>query len=132
MKFDIIPEIASLAVSAAALAVISPDQETRVLCFCIIGSAVGGVVGVELFSNALSKREKIWRYVTNFCTGIFAAPAAAESASGTLPEMNINYLALLSGGAVSCLGVLLLGIAVPALIKWTKDKVNTTTNSRIP
>ena len=108
----------SLILGTASVAVLMPDEETRILCFCIIAAAIGGFIGVERFSSALTPREKIWRWLSNFGSGILGGPLLTEWMSSKFEGFKISYLALICGGLSAALGVILLGIATPALAKW--------------
>lgn len=125
MKSEVAEFVAALISGTAAIAVIMPDQETRVLCFCIISAAIGGFIGVEKFSEGLKPREKVWRWLSNFGAGIIMGPMATEYLAEKLDQFKVAYVALLAGGLCGAAGVVFLGIALPYFFKWIQTLAKT-------
>lgn len=132
MKTDTVEILATLGVSGlSALAAVGADQETKILAFCIVGSALGGIVAISSNGHGenappVSVRQKRFRWFTNFAGGIFTGPFVADHALRNLiPDANPTYVALAAGGLCGFAAVAVLCLAGPFALKWIGSKLKT-------
>lgn len=120
---------AAITILSAVLAVVVPDAETKILAFCMAGAAAGGLVGVNISTeaNPLTPRARVTRWLTNFAAGAAFGPLLTEYAVGSwFRDARPAYVALAAGGACGVAAVGAICIAVPAVLKWITSKISKT------
>jgi hypothetical protein len=140
MKTEMMEVLSAAFVAIVSFAAIGSDSETRLLAFSIAGSALGGIVAISTKAapsaaippgKSVSSSQKGFRWLTNFCGGIFTGPILADyTIHHWLPESNPSYVALASGGLCGFAAVAILCIGGPLVIKWISIKL--TPSSKYP
>ena len=130
-KADTIATI--IAIGSSALAVILPDEETRLIAFNALGAVLGGFVGASInlgeMTTAAQQRTAISRrWLTNFATAFVFAPLLTDYLASRFPDFSRTYLAIATGGLLGIAGVITLCIALPALIQ----RLRKSTSSKLP
>ena len=120
--------ITGTAALTSVLAVVMPDEETRLLAFNALGAIIGGFVGTSIKLNTdASESEKRTainkRWATNCGTAIVFAPVLTTYVAEKLPNYPKAYLAIACGGILGIVGVLILCLAIPAMLDKLKQKV---------
>lgn len=129
-KIDVL--ITGLVAASSMLAVVLPDEETRLLAFNGFGAVIGGFVGTSIkidSTTAESDRRTAMnkRWATNCATAIVFAPVLTTYVSEKLPDYPKAYLAIACGGILGIVGVIVLCLAIPALLERLKSKVSNQT-----
>jgi len=124
--------ITGLAAASSALAIVLPDEETRLLAFNALGAIIGGFVGTSIkidSTTAESDRRTAMnkRWATNCATAIVFAPVLTTYVSERLPNYPKAYLAIACGGILGIVGIIVLCLAIPALLERLKSKVTNQT-----
>lgn len=134
MKLDAAENAVAILTTAGAYAAsVGADNETRVLAFCIIGSALGGLVAVSAGKESvnITVQQKRWRWIANFAAGIFVGPLLTDYAiANWWPDTPPAYVALAGGGAAGFGAVAVLCLVGPVFLKWVNDKLKT--SSKLP
>ena len=129
-KADTIATI--IALGSSALAVILPDEETRLIAFNALGAVLGGFVGASInigeMTTAQQRTAISRRWLTNFATSFVFAPLLTDYLSSRFPDFSRTYLAIATGGILGIAGVITLCIALPALIQ----RLRKSTSSKLP
>ncbi len=131
-KADTIATI--IALGSSALAVILPDEETRLIAFNALGAVLGGFVGASInigevtMTTAQQRTAISRRWLTNFATAFVFAPLLTDYLAGKFPDFSRTYLAIATGGLLGIAGVITLCIALPALIQ----RLRKSTASKLP
>ncbi len=117
------------------LAMIQPNQELAVIGSCIVGSAMGGFVGVS-FSQPKTLRQWAMRWVVNFFAGVPTGLFATAYYSDHFPYIPVTYLGTLVSAIAGPLTVVAIPIAIPVLLdvlkSWLDKKKTQTTNPDPP
>lgn len=123
-----------IALGSSALAVILPDEETRLIAFNALGAVLGGFVGASINvttgdMSATQQRTAISRrWLTNFATAFVFAPILTDYLASRFPDFSRTYLAIATGGLLGIAGVITLCIALPTLIQ----RLRKSTTSKLP
>ena len=122
-----------VAIGSSALAVILPDEETRLIAFNALGAVLGGFVGASVnFGSSISPAEQrtavARRWLTNFATAFVFAPLLTDYLAARFPDFSRTYLAIATGGLLGIAGVIVLCIALPTLIQ----RLRKSTTSKLP
>lgn len=131
-KADTIATI--IALGSSALAVIIPDEETRLIAFNALGAVLGGFVGASInigevtMTTAQQRTAISRRWLTNFATSFVFAPLLTDYLASKFPDFSRTYLAIATGGILGIAGVIILCIAIPALIQ----RLRKSTASKLP
>ena len=129
-KLDVL--ITGAAAASSMLAVVLPDEETRLLAFNGFGAIIGGFVGtsIKIDSSAPEADRRSTmnkRWATNCATAIVFAPVLTTYVSEKLPDYPKAYLAIACGGILGIVGVIVLCLAIPALLERIRSKVSNPT-----
>lgn len=120
-----------IALGSSSLAVILPDEETRLIAFNALGAVLGGFVGasINIGDMPLSQQRTAVsrRWLTNFATSFVFAPLLTDYLASRLPDFSRTYLAIATGGLLGIAGVIILCIALPTLIQRLRK-----TTSKLP
>jgi len=110
----------------AGIAVISTNEQAQIICASIVGAGLCGYMGSYYFPGKSAGGQLTFqkRWAANLATGATAGPLITTWLQPYLPDAPPLFLALASGGAVGGIGVLLLTIAVPLLLKWIPTRFN--------
>lgn len=107
----------TLALSLVAL--ISPNEQSQILCAAVIASGLSGYMGALFFPGKhpghLSLKR---RWAANLCTGVCVGPAAAVHLHPSFPDQPLLFLTLVTSGAIGALGVLFLTLIIEPLFRW--------------
>ncbi len=117
---------AAIAAASSALAVLMPDDETRIIAFNALGAVLGGYAGASLHDKIASEEAPSMklstRWITNFTVSLPFAPILTQYVAGKFPDLSPTYIAIASGGILGITGVLLVCIAIPALKRRLKKR----------
>lgn len=111
---------------------ITNHETVQLFGISAVSSVLGGFVGAVYFPGVEVGEKKTVkdRWAANLCTGIIGGPLATLFIAAKFPdvEVPIPVIAAACSGLIGMLGVLLLTIVVPILLKWITSLVSSKAN----
>ncbi len=114
-------EVSSMS-AAALFAIISPDQELKIVGWSMIGAILGGFVGTY-FLQPKTIKDWMLRWLVNIIAGVIVGLVSIAHLEGKYPHIPITWQAMFVSSIVGPIIVLALPIGIPLLKTFLVNKI---------